>query len=499
MSVKPQIDRIAKAKLVKKVTRSSWFSLRFVWDKRWLIVAAIVGVALMHLPLPQGLTENGRTVLMMTVVAALLFITAPVPLPSVALLIVIGEVMLLGVDSTQVAKTLMSDSVLFIMGSLMLAVAVVKQKFDKRIAWYIVRMMGTRTLNICVGITLVSALLSSVIGQHTVAAMMLPVGMTLVGLISDDPRKVRRLAVVVFLSIAYGSAASSIGTPSGAARNAIMIGYWKDFFYDPTDPQTRKYLVDYLRWIIFAYPMALLQIPVVIIALFTTFRPEYRDISRAVVRLRAQLVETGPLRAQDWISVIMFFLVLAGWILFSDRLGMGTIALMGAIIFLVIGLVRWEDINTGVNWGVILIYAATISLGVEMKQTGAAQWVAESFLGVMRPFGADHGLGLWAAIATLTGAVSNTMSGGAAVAVLGPVVLKIASEAGESPLVIGFLTAISSSFGYLTIFAAPSCAIVYASGYLKTTDFLAAGWKMLIMSIMVVLLSALVYWPLLKF
>ena len=117
----------------------------------------------------------------------------------------------------------------------------------------------------------------------------------------------------------------------------------------------------------------------------------------------------------------------------------------------------------------------------------------------MRPFGADHGLGLWAAIATLTGAVSNTMSGGAAVAVLGPVVLKIASEAGESPLVIGFLTAISSSFGYLTIFAAPSCAIVYASGYLKTTDFLAAGWKMLIMSIMVVLLSALVYWPLLKF
>ena len=193
MSVKPQIDRIAKAKLVKKVTRSSWFSLRFVWDKRWLIVAAIVGVALMHLPLPQGLTENGRTVLMMTVVAALLFITAPVPLPSVALLIVIGEVMLLGVDSTQVAKTLMSDSVLFIMGSLMLAVAVVKQKFDKRIAWYIVRMMGTRTLNICVGITLVSALLSSVIGQHTVAAMMLPVGMTLVGLISDDPRKVRRL------------------------------------------------------------------------------------------------------------------------------------------------------------------------------------------------------------------------------------------------------------------------------------------------------------------
>ena len=41
------------------------------------------------------------------------------------------------------------------------------------------------------------------------------------------------------------------------------------------------------------------------------------------------------------------------------------------------GLVRWEDINSGVNWGVVLLYAAAISLGVEMKETGAAEWVAQ--------------------------------------------------------------------------------------------------------------------------
>ena len=36
------------------------------------------------------------------------------------------------------------------------------------------------------------------------------------------------------------------------------------------------------------------------------------------------------------------------------------------------GLVRWEEINSGVNWGVVLLYAAAISLGVQMKDTGAA-------------------------------------------------------------------------------------------------------------------------------
>jgi sodium-dependent dicarboxylate transporter 2/3/5 len=104
-----------------------------------------------------------------------------------------------------------------------------------------------------------------------------------------------------------------------------------------------------------------------------------------------------------------------------------------------------------------------------------------------------------ASISVFTGAVSNTMSGGAAVAVLGPIVLKIASQAGENPLTIGFITALSSAFGYLTVFAAPACTIVYASGYLKSTDFLAAGWKMMVASIVVVLLAALLYWPLLGF
>ena len=58
--------------------------------------------------------------------------------------------------------------------------AVVKQKLDKRIAYFIVRMTGTRTAYICAGISLVSGLLASVIGEHTVAAMMLPVAITLI-------------------------------------------------------------------------------------------------------------------------------------------------------------------------------------------------------------------------------------------------------------------------------------------------------------------------------
>ena len=471
-------------------------NLYYFWEKRWFFISLAIGAIMLSLPQPEGLSREGMIVLTMSAVATILFITEPVPLPTVALLIIVGQVIMLGIESTVVAKSLMTDSVLFIMGSLMLAVAVVKQQLDKRIAYAIVRLTGTRTINVCFGISVVSGLLASFIGEHTVAAMMLPVGITLIQLTSDDTRKVRGLAAVLLFSIAYGCSVAGIGTPSGGARNAIMVGYWKEFFFDPTNPETRRFLVDYVSWMAYAYPMFLLQLPLVTMVLLFTFRPEYRDLSRAVVKLRNQVAKQGPMRSSDWVAIIFFGLILFGWISQSSEYGMGTIAVVGACLFLIAGLVQWEDVNSGVNWGVVLLYAAAISLGVQMKDTGAAQWMAKNFLAFLTPIGAEDGIGLWAAISMLTTAVTNTMSNGAAVAVLGPFVLKVAVAAGESPIILGFITAISSAFAYLTVVGTPACTIVYASGYLKATDFLKVGWRMAVISTIVMLLAAALYWPL---
>ena len=87
--------------------------------------------------------------------ATILFISEALPLPTVPLLIIVGEVVLLKMDPTKVAQSLMTDSVLFIMGSLMLAVAVVKQRLDRRIAWWIVRITGTNIYAISLGLTVV--------------------------------------------------------------------------------------------------------------------------------------------------------------------------------------------------------------------------------------------------------------------------------------------------------------------------------------------------------
>jgi len=292
-------------------TRAGRFKL-ILQGRGWFIFALAVGAYLLNLPVPEGLTTAGYSVLVMSIVATILFVTEPIPLPAVALLLMVGQVLILGTNSNDVAKSIMSDSVLFIMGSLMLAVAIVKQKLDKRIAFFIVKMTGTKTANISVGISAVSGLMASVVGEHTVAAMMLPVAITLIRLTSDDPKQVTQLAAVLLFSIAYGCSVASISTPSGGARNAIMIGFWHEFFYNPADPETFKYLVDYVSWIFYCFPIFVAQLIFMSMILQRTFKPEYKSLSRSVVKLRKQLEEQGKMDISDYGTIIIFLLTLMG-------------------------------------------------------------------------------------------------------------------------------------------------------------------------------------------
>ena len=66
---------------------------------------------------------------------------------------------------------------------------------------------------------------------------------------------------------------------------------------------------------------------------------------------------------------------------------------------------------------------------------------------------------------------------------------------GGDPLFMGMTTAISSAFGYFSAIAAPACMIIYSSGLVKITDFLKAGWRMGLISILTLLLIQTFYWP----
>ena len=449
-------------------------------QKRWFIYAIIIGLILILLPHPKGLSDQAYTSIVILITALILIIKEPIPLPAIAIYILLTQIYG-GIDSADgIAKAFMNDAVFFIMGSLMLAVVIIRQGWDSRIALGILKITGNKTSNIVFGFLSISAILSSFIGEHTVAAIMLPIGMTLIRFTSSDTEKVKNLAAAILFSIAYGCLIGSAGTPSGGGRNVIMINYFNQSGLS----------ISYFEWMIKIYPFVIIQIPIVAWIIINTFKPEYKILDSSIRKLVIKVAKSRSMTGRNTVTVIIFILVFLGWIFFSERFGLGTIALTGVFLYILGGFVRWNDLSRHTHWGVIILFGATISLGTSIRSTGAALWLADQVImlfGSMMdtfPFFSDL------IVIMITAAMTNILSSSATVAVLGPITMNLTPDM----MHIGLVTAVSSAFGYFTAVAAPACTIVYSSGMIKASDFVRLGARIGLVSILLLMIYINTYW-----
>jgi len=458
--------------------------LFWVTRKKWLILSFFISISFFYVPTPDGLSPEGHRTLIIVLVTLTLIISESIPLPAVAILIIIMQVILEIDTADGVASSFMSDTVFFIMGSLMLAVAIVYQGLDKRLALGVINLTGNRTWRIVFGFVGISAFLSSFIGEHTVAAMMLPVALSLIRNSGLDTNKPSKLSSLLLFSIAYGCAIGSIGTPSGGGRNVIMIGYLSEFGLAD---------ISYLEWMKFSYPMLLLQVPLATFILWRIFTPPQKIMDSAVRKLKVKVTKKGSFTANQITAIVIFLIVFLGWIFLSPSFGLGIIALSGVFLYLSFGLIEWQEINKNTNWGVILLFGAAISLGTQIKETEAGLWLANLALKYMGIVFNDQNIVIGFVSVVLTSILTNLLSSAATVAILGPIVL----DMGGNPIITGIMTSIASAFSYLTIIASPTCMIIHSTGLISSTDYFKAGWKLYLFSIIMLYLVSRFYWPIL--
>lgn len=466
-------------------TRTISNVLFWVTRKKWLILAFLLSLSLFYFPSPDGLSYAGHRTLIIVLVTLILIISESIPLPAVAILILIMQVILGIASADEVASSFMSDAVFFIMGSLMLAVAVVSQGLDKRLALIVINLTGNKTWRIASGFLFISAILSSFIGEHTVGAMMLPVALALIRNTGLSAKTTTNLSTLLLFSIAYGCSIGSIGTPSGGGRNVIMIGYLTEFGMGT---------ISYLDWMKYTYPLLLIEIPFASLILWYTFTPTQKIMDSSVRKLKVKVAKNGKLTSDQILAIIILFITFLGWVFLSPFIGLGIVALSGVFLYLSFGLIDWQQINKNTNWAVILLFGAAISLGIQMKETGAALWVADQTLNYLQIVFKDIVIVRWFTSVVITGLLTNLLSNAATVAVLGPIVL----DMGGNPITIGIMTSIASAFSYLTVVASPTCMIIHSTGLINSSDYLKAGWKIFVISIILLLLVSKFYWPMIS-
>ena len=128
-----------------------------------------------------------------------------------------------------------------------------------------------------------------------------------------------------------------------------------------------------------------------------------------------------------------------------------------------------------------------------MKETGAAFWVAEQTLYYLDIIFKDIAIVRWFVSVIVTGLLTNLLSNAATVAVLGPIIL----DMGGNPIIMGIMTSIASAFAYLTVVASPTCMIIHSTGLITSSDYFKAGWKLFIISVLLLLIISTFYWPIL--
>ncbi len=435
----------------------------------------------------------------MGVFVVLCFLTECIPLPAVAFCIGLILVFTGVVSRNEVAMLYWSDACWFIMGSLMFAAAFVKTGVDKRVCMAMFKKLAVpNTKWITLIFFLIIAPLAAFISDHALAAMFLPIGMLLYqNSLSDEVPEDKELAKLLMITIAMACNIGGPGAPSGGARNVIMMTYLTDMF--GVD-------IGYFQWVTYCFPFVIIMIPITWFITNLRFRPKIISLAPAMDQLRIEIDKMGGWNKKQIWALIIFVIMVFGWFtekafynmgIYPIRLGIGVIAIAGAIAYIIVGVVNWRDYQDKVDWGVVWLYAGAIIFGRTLDSTGAAYWIARSVIDFLAQFGMEAGLPLMMVSNGLTSILTNLMADGPAAASVGPIALNMAGMVHPGTSYLPFMamaTAIASSFAYCLIIGTPPNAIVYASGYLEPKDYLRVGIPMFFIANVVLLFLTGVFW-----
>lgn len=167
-------------------------------------------------------------------------------------------------------------------------------------------------------------------------------------------------------------------------------------------------------------------------------------------------------------------------------------SLVGAVAMTLAGCLKADEVYDAIDWRIIILMAGLLPLGLAMSETGAAQFLVENTVGLVKSFGP---LTVLAVVYMMALLLTEFMSNAAAAVLLTPIGMSTAKmmDVDPTPFLIAVTFAASTSFatpvGYQTN------TMVYGAGGYRFADFLKVGVPLnLIFWVLGVALIP-VFWP----
>lgn len=452
-------------------------------------IAALLGplacAAVLLAPTPEGLTHPGQAALAVLSLCVVWWLTSPVPLPvtslaGLALLPVFGAL-----PTADALALFGNQAVFFVIGAFLVAAALLQTGLSARITLHGLRRLSASEDTLCIGVQVVSFGLCSVMVSHAVAAILLPIVLEIIRALDLDSRS--RTARRLLLGMAWGTVAGSNLTLLSSARASLALELYAGWRADsglPPDP------IGFAAFSAGSVPVAVISLLVSIVVLRLCFRPEGLDLTPAVARLNEKVAGLGPMDRRQWAVLGVLGAMLASMVGFGPA-WLGVVALLASGSLFLLQVLRWEDAERYVNWGVILMYGGAIAVGGALHRTGATGWLADRIL--PDDIGASATLGL---VGLMSAGLTELVSNAAVIAVVLPVALPLAPQAGLDPHALAWAVPIAAGLAFVLPTSTPAMAMVFGTGYLRVRHTL-LGLVVSVASLGVLLACARLLWPLL--
>lgn len=442
----------------------------------------------------QIISDKADTVIAIALWMVIWWITEAVSISVTSLLPLLLFPLFKVMPIAEVGSNYGSPIVFLFFGGFILALALEKVNLHKRIALTIIKLTGTSPNKVILGFMIATAFMSMWISNTASTVVMLPIAMSVITLLINDPdgftKADKNFALSVMLGIAFSANAGGIATVIGTPPNSVLIGLLENE-YDTT--------INFIDWMLIGLPFSTILIVIIYFVLVKWLFPNKGlvfNASKDVVN--NQLLKLGKTSPKEKQVLITFSVIVTLWIFrgvinkYIPGIGLTDtmISIFGAIVLFAIPhnlkkgnfILQWKDTEK-LAWGILILFGGGLALAKGMSASGIVDVIATTISTSDISI-----LAMAILLITLMLFMTELMSNVALTAVLAPVVAGIAIGLEIPILHLLIPVTIASSCAFMLPMATPPNAIVFASGFIKVHQMARVGIILNLISVVLLVL-----------
>jgi len=443
----------------------------------WKALAPIIaGVALLFVPIPEGLKPNAWYYFALFVAVIIALILEPIPAAAVGLIgVTAATVSLLVVpkpaDAIKWALSGFQDgTVWLIFVAFMFALGYEKSGLGRRMALNLVRWLGKRTLGLGYAVALADLVLAPFTPSNTARSggTIFPVIKNIPPLYGSEPGPTaRKLGSYIMWTAFATTCLTSAMFLTGLAPNLLALSLVK---------QTAKIDISWTEWFMGILPVGVLLFVFLPLIVYKIYPPELKSSPDVPVWAAEELKKMGRVTFKEVSMALLALLALGLWIFGGEMINATTVALLVLSLMVMTRIVGWDDVlGHKQAWNVLVWFATLVTMADGLNKVGFLKWFAGGAASAM------SGYSVMAIVIMLTVVyfVVHYMFASltAHTTALLPVLLTAAIAVPEMPVkLISLLFCYTLGLmGIISPYATGPGPIYYGSGYVSRKDFWTLG------------------------